>query len=256
MSGIVPPQAGGQQSADPQPQPMGTPIAQDRASYQAVQPQQVAPQKPAYSFNTLEEAVAFAEAQLEKKRAANQEAKEARTELAALKQQVEFLVAQQRLAQQQAIAVNVQLQAKNLGFRNPAFVYGAIASQLQYDQATGQPTNVAAVLEALKTSDPYLLEAPPAAQGQPQGQPAQPGQQQPPQGQPGQPPQAPQPGQPAAQPPRTGVMNTAQSGTSVGSGLTWEVIHANIKNPSWVAANESQLEAFMADPANYVGRQR
>src|SRR6185437_12244665 len=145
----IPPEPTAQPS---QPQaPAGAPVP--------ALPQQTAQQKPAYSFNTVEEAVAFANAQVELKRTANSQAKETREELTALKQQLDFLVVQQRLAQQQALAANVQLAAKTAGFRDPDFIYSAIASGLQYD-AAGQPVNLQAVLDALKTSKPYLLEVP------------------------------------------------------------------------------------------------
>ncbi len=211
------------------------------------------PTQPRYVFNSQEEIEAFADRLIDQRRRANRQAQEANSEVSALRQEVQQLLVQQRLAAQRAIAADVQLAAKNAGFRNPAFIYGAISNLLQYDQA-GQPTNVQAVLDALKVSDPYLLEA----QQQPQGQPlAQPGQLAP--GQlPGQP--APQlPGQPQGSPAelpaqpqqRTGVMNAPQSSTTVGGELTWDVIQANIKNPAWVAQNQDKIEAFMANPLNH-----
>lgn len=230
-----------------QPSQQAQPLFAPQQSAQPATPQQPGQQKPAYTFDSIEAATAFAEAQLEKKRQANAEAAKTNEAYNALKQQVDFLVAQQRLAQTQAIAANVQLAAKTAGFRNPSLVYGAIASQLQYDAATGQPTNVQAVLDALKASDPYLLEqqsAPPAEPSQ--QQPAQPGQQQPLPSVPGV-----QTSQTIAQQPRAGLMNAPQSATTLGGALTWETIQANIRNPTWLAQNQARVEAFMADPLNH-----
>lgn len=265
MSGSVPPQVGGQQSADPQPQQPGNPPAPAGAPQAA--PQQMAPQKPAYSFNSLEEAVAFAEqqrayaeAQNRLKREANAEARQANDEVKALRQEVQQLTALQRLAAQKAIAADVQLVAKTMGFKHPDFVYNAIAGQLQYDQATGQPTNVQAVLDTLKARIPELLEA----QQQP-GTPPAPGQPGPTQPQPGQPgaqgqpaPQVPGQQPPQGQPqPGVGVLNAPRSATTPpDGGLTWDIINANIRNPAWVAANEKAIEGFMANPENHKTRQR
>ncbi len=259
MSGSAP-SAGGQAPESGQPQ-AGTPPAQAAIPAPGAQ----APAFPAntgqpkYQFNSPEEVEAFAQRLIADRQEANRKEREVKGELKALQEQVQFLVVQQKLAQQQAIAANVQLAAKNAGFKHPDFVYGAIAGQLQYDQA-GNPTNVQAILDALKVRIPELLEA----QQQPQGAlPAQPGQPAPvqPQGQPApQLPEQPQgsPGNVPApqQQPRTGVMNAPQSSTTVGGELTWDVIQANISNPAWVAQNEAKLEAFMANPLNHQHRPR
>lgn len=242
-----------------QPSQQAQPQFAPQQSAPSAMPQQVAQQqpaaKPAYTFDSIEAATAFAEAQLAKKRKANAEAAQSNEAYNALKQQVDFLVAQQRLAQQQAIAANVQLAAKTAGFRDPDFIYSAIASRLQYDPATGQPTNVQAELDALKANKAYLLEQPAAPTDASQQPPAQPGQQ--PQGQPQLPSvPGPQVSQTILQQPRAGLMNAPQSATTLGNGLTWEVLNANIRNPAWVAANEAKIAEFMANPANHATRPR
>lgn len=188
--------------------------------------QQVSSPKPAYSFDSIEAATAFAEAQLELKRKANAEAARSNNELATLKQQVEALAADAKAAKQRAIASDVQLAAKTAGFRKPEHVYSIIQAQLAYD-ANGQPTNVQAVLDALKASDSYLLETPAAPTGVP-SQPAAP--------------QAP------AQP-RTGVMNAPRSAVTAGT-LTWEEAMRVVKNPAEYARRMKEVDAFLANPAN------
>ena len=156
-------------------------------------------QQPKFSLNSPEEIEAFANHLLGKTRQANRGEQEAKSEVAALKTQVEFLVAQQQAATRRAIAADVQLQAKSLGFKDPGFVYDAIANRLQYG-ADGMPTNAQQVLETLKASHGYLLEVQGDAGQQPPAQ--QPAVQNP-------------PVQPQAQP-RTGVMNAPRSQTTPG----------------------------------------
>ena len=246
--------AGGQAPESGQPQ-AGTPTAPAAIPAPGAQP--LAPQagagqaQPRFQFNSPEEVEAFAQRLIADRQEANRKEREVKGELKTLQEQMQWLVTERQLDRQRAIAAQVQLAAKTAGFRNPAFVYGAIVNQLHYDQATGQPTNVQAILDALKASDAYLLDAPPAQGQPPQAQPGQPAQ-----GQPGQLPQGVPPGQPAPQQQGLGVMNAPRSQTTPAgaSGLTWEVINANIRNPTWVAANMAALEAFQADPANHQGR--
>ncbi len=261
MSGIVPPQAGGPAPNDPQP-PAGNPPAPAATPAPSAPPVTAPapagpPTQPKYQFNSVEEAVAFAEQMRLEKSQAKRREQQADAERDELRQQVQWLVAQQRLAQQQAIAARVQLLAKNAGFKHPDFVYNAIVGQLQYDQTTGQPTNVQAVLDELKTRIPELLEVQQQPQGQPPAQPGQPAPQPEQPGAPGQPQVAPgQPQMPPVASP-TGVMNAPQSAAiPPGGGLSWEVINANIHDAAWVAAHEPQLEAFMANPANHQNRPR
>lgn len=184
--------------------------------------------QPKYSFNSPEEVEAFATRLINDRRAANREAQQANSELAALKQQVEVLAAQSKAAQQRAIASDVQLQAKQLGFRKPEHVYSIIQAQLAYD-ANGQPTNTQAVLDALKVSDAYLLETPSA----PTAAPSQPA--------------APQ--APAQQQPRTGVMNAPRSAVTAGT-LTWDEAMRVVKSPTEYARRMKEVDAFLANPAN------
>lgn len=137
--------------------------------------------KPAYSFNSLEEATSFAERQLEEKRKANEEAKRVKSEAQAqadnlmkMQQRLEQLEAQTQAARERAASSEVKALAKALGFRNPDFVLGAIRSQLKLDN-DGVPTNAKDLLDALAASDAYLLESagqPNTPQGQSQATPA------------------------------------------------------------------------------------
>lgn len=222
MSGSSP-SAGGQAPESGQPQAgtpaPGAPTAVPGAP--SIQAPQVGmnPSQPKYAFQSDAEMEAFIDRQIAARQRANHKEQEAKSELGALKQQLDQLLVQQRLSEQRAIEKDVLFQAKTLGFRNPALAYGVIARQM-FDEQTGQYLNNAtALLEALKASDSYLLEQ-----------------------------VAPQPGTQ----PRTGVMNAPQSAAvPPGGGLTKEVIQANIRNQAWVAAHISDIEAFYADPLNH-----
>ena len=180
-------------------------------------------QRPVLTFSTPEEAIAFAERTLKDRQEANAEAQRERQARKTLEARLEQLEAQNKAAQQRAIASEVQFQAKSLGFRNPNLVYAAVQAQLKLGE-DGLPTNTKDVLEALRASDSYLVEAEGFAGQQPLSgqQPAQ------------NPPAIPQlPAQQA----RTGMMNAPRSQTT--AGLTDEQVRG-ITTEQWVRMSEEE----------------